>query len=160
MIMSTQSKNKILLIIIGILLITNIALVSFYSLSKPAEKKGVRPDRTAMISAFLKNELKFSQPQLSQYDSLSNQHRILIKAKFDAIKKEKESEFNQLTQDNFNDSSINNTAVLFSTKQKEIEIIMFNYFKDIRNLCTPEQQPKFDSLFYKMLTKKNDARKK
>jgi len=158
--MSTQSKNKILLIIIGILLITNIALVSFYSLSKPAEKKGVRPDRTAMISAFLKNELKFSQPQLSQYDSLSNQHRILIKAKFDAIKKEKESEFNQLTQDNFNDSSINNTAVLFSTKQKEIEIIMFNYFKDIRNLCSPQQQPKFDSLFYKMLTKKNDERKK
>ena len=158
--MSTQSKNKILLIIIGILLITNIALVSFYSLSKPAEKKGVRPDRTAMISAFLKNELKFSQPQLSQYDSLSNQHRILIKAKFDAIKKEKESEFNQLTQDNFNDSSINNTAVLFSTKQKEIEIIMFNYFKDIRNLCTPQQQPKFDALFYKMLTKKNDERKK
>lgn len=158
--MSTQSKNKILLVIIGILLITNVALVSFYSLSKPVEKKGMRPDKTAMISAFLKNELKFNQTQLTQYDSLGNQHRILIKAKFDAIRKEKETEFTQLTRDNFSDSSINNTAVLFSAKQKEIEIIMFNYFKDIRNLCTPEQQPKFDSLFYKMLTKKNDERKK
>ena len=158
--MSTQSKNKILLIIIGILLITNLGLVFFYSLSKPAEKKGMRPDRTAMISAFLKNELNFNQTQLTQYDSLSSQHRILIRTKLNAIRKEKETEFNQLTQDNFSDSSIVNTAVLFSAKQKEIEIIMFNYFKDIRNLCTPQQQPKFDSLFYKMLTKKNDERKK
>ena len=158
--MSTQSKNKILLVIIGILLITNIGLVSFYSLSKPAQKKSMRPDRTAMISAFLKNELNFNQTQLAQYDSLSNQHRILIRTKLNAIRKEKETEFNQLTQDNFSDSSIVNTAVLFSTKQKEIEIIMFNYFKDIRNLCSPQQQPKFDSMFYKMLTKKNDERKK
>jgi periplasmic protein CpxP/Spy len=158
--MTTQSKSKILITIIGILLIANIALVSFYFLTRPVAKKGLRADRAAMISTFLKNDLGFNQEQLKQYDSLSSQHRITIKAMFDEIRKEKENEFKQLTRDNFSDSSINNTATLFSAKQKEIEITMFKHFKDIRNICTPQQQPKFDSLFYKMLNKRNGERKK
>ncbi len=158
--MSTQSKSKILLIIIGILLIANIALVSFYVLNRPAAKKMVRSDRTAAVSTFLQHEVGFNQQQLTQYDSLSRQHRALIKPLFNKVRMEKENEFKQLTSDNFSDSSIENTAVLFSTKQKEIEIAMFKYFKNIRNICTPQQQPKFDSLFYKVFNKRNDSGKK
>ena len=157
--MTTQSKSKILITIIGILLITNIALVSFYFLNRPAPNKP-RADRAAMISAFLKNELGFNQEQLTQYDSLNARHRIIIKAKFDEIRMDKENEFKQLTQDNFSDSSINNSASSFTGKQKEIEITMFKYFKDIRNLCTPQQLPKFDTSFYKMMNRRNDERKK
>jgi hypothetical protein len=158
--MPTQSKSKILLIIIGILLIANIALVSFYFLNRPAAKKRMRSDRTAAVSTFLQNELGFSKQQLRQYDSLSSHHRSTIKPLFDKIRMEKENEFKQLALDNFSDSSIDNMAVLFSTKQKDIEITMFKYFKNIRNLCTPQQQPKFDSLFYKVFNKRSEPRKK
>ncbi len=157
--MTTQPKSKILITIIGILLITNIALLSFYFLNRPAPNK-VRADRAAMISAFLQNDLGFNQQQLKQYDSLNTQHRILIKAKFDEMRLNKENEFKQLTKDNFSDSSINNSAASFAGKQKEVEITMFKYFKDIRNLCTPQQLPKFDSSFYKIMNRRNDERKK
>lgn len=158
--MNTQPKSKILLIIIGILLVANLVLLSFFMINKPAAKKGMRGDRKAMIAEFLQKEIGFNQQQLQQYDSLNQQHRTKVKAMFDEVRNDKENQFKQVTSANFSDSSIINTAALSAGRQKEIEIVMFKHFKDIRNLCTPQQQPKFDSLFYKVLNKKNDERKK
>lgn len=158
--MNTQPNNKRLLIIIGILLLANLVLVSFFILNKPVAKRPIRGDRKAMITSFLQKEIAFNQQQLQQYDSLNEQHRTKIKAMFDAARSDKENEFKQLATDNFSDSSIINTVTIFASKQKEIEIVMFKHFKDIRTLCTPQQQPKFDSLFYKMLSRRNEDRKK
>ena len=158
--MNTQPKSKILLIAIGILLVANLVLLCFFIANKPVEKKGSRGDRKAMMVAFLKNDIGFNQQQLQQYDSLNEKHRTKIKTVFDAARTDKEKQFKQMTNDDFSDSAIINTAALFADKQKEIQIVMFKHFKDIRNLCTPQQQPKFDSLFYSMLSKRNDERKK
>ena len=158
--MNTQPNNKRLLIIIGILLLANLVLVSFFILIKPVAKRPIRGDRKAMITSFLQKEIAFNQQQLQQSESLNEQHRTKIKAMFDAARSDKENEFKQLATDNFSESSIINTATIFAAKQKEIEIVMFKHFKDIRMLCTPQQQPKFDSLFYKMLSRRNEDRKK
>jgi Spy/CpxP family protein refolding chaperone len=158
--MNTQPNNKRLLIIIGILLFANLVLVSFLILNKPTTKRYIRGDRKAMITSFLQNEIGFNQHQLQQYDSLNEQHRTKIKSMFDAARSDKENEFKQLAISNFSDSAIVNTATIFAGKQREIEITMFNHFKEIRTLCTPQQQPKFDSLFYKMLNRRNEDRKK
>ena len=158
--MKTQPNNKTLLFIIGILLLTNLVLVSFFILNKPVAKRPIRGDKKAMITSFLQKEIEFNQQQLQQYDSLNEQHRTKIKAMFDEARNDKENEFKQLATNNFTDSSIINTAVIFAAKQKKIEIVMFKHFKDIRMLCTPQQQPKFDSLFYKMLSRRNEDRTK
>lgn len=158
--MNTQPNNKRLLIIIGILLLANLVLVSFLILNKPVAKRPMRGDRKAMITSFLQKEIGFNQQQLQQYDSLNEHHRTKIKAMFDEARSDKENEFKQLAINNFSDSSIINTAAIFAGKQKEIEIVMFKHFKEIRTLCTPQQQPKFDSLFYKMLNRRNEDRKK
>ena len=72
----------------------------------------------------------------------------------------RKKQFKQMTSDDFSDSAIGNTATLFADKQKQIQTAMFKHFKDVRNLCTPQQQPKFDLLFYTMMNKRNDERKK
>ncbi len=158
--MSTQPKSKILLIIIGILLVANLVLLCFFITNKPAEKKGMRGDRKAMITAFLKNDIGFSQQQIQQYDSLNQLHHTKVKTMFDEARNDKEKQFKQMTSDGFSDSAISNAAYLFANKQKQIQTAMFKHFKDIRGLCTPQQQPKFDSLFYSMLNRRNDERKK
>jgi hypothetical protein len=56
-----KSNSKIFLLIIGILLITNIALLSF--LLRGA-KENFRQDRRAYIAAFLKNDIGFDEQQL------------------------------------------------------------------------------------------------
>ena len=157
--MATQPKSKILLLIIAILLIANIVLVAFFVL-KPAPKKGGRGDRYEMIAAFLQHDIGFSKEQLQQYDTLNAHHRTKIKGMFDAIRKDKDSQFKQLTINHFSDSAIVSTAGLSVNKQNEIEVAMLRHFKDIRDLCTPQQQPAFDSLFYKVISKKNDDPKK
>ena len=158
--MSTQPRSKILLIAIGILLVANLVLLCFFIANKPAEKRGIHGDRKAMMTAFLKNDIGFNQQQLQQYDTLSQVHHTKIKALFDEARNDKEKQFKQMTSDDFSDSAISNTATLFADKQKQIQTVMFKHFKDVRNLCTPQQQPKFDLLFYTMMNKRNDERKK
>lgn len=158
--MTTKPRNKVLLLIIGVLLLTNIILVSFLLLNKPSSKRGARGDRSAMISSFLQKDIGFEQQQLRQYDSLSEPNRIRIKAMFDTLGKYKENQFKQLAIDNFSDTAIIKTANDIADKQKGIEIILCNHFKEIRNICTPQQRPVFDSLFYKILNKKYIPAKK
>ena len=158
--MNTQPKSKIFLIAIGILLVANLVLLCFFITNKATEKKGVRGDRKAMMLAFLKNDIGFNQQQLQQYDTLNEAHRTKIKALFDEVRSDKEKQFKQMTIDDFSDSAVVNTASIFAGKQKQIEIVMFKHFKNIRALCTPQQQSKFDSLFYSMMNKKNEERKK
>lgn len=156
-----QNRSKIFLTIIGILLVANIALVSFFLLKKDGGRHEKRPDRQAIIASFLKNEIGFSAEQLQQYDTLSSKHRENIKAMFDNLKSSKDKQFKQLTTGNFSDSVMNNVADQSAVSQKTMELQMFYHLKNIRSLCTPAQLPKFDSLFVKVLNRKGgEGRKK
>lgn len=158
--MATATRNKILLLIIGVLLLTNIILASFLLLNKPSAKRGMRGGRSTMIASFLQKEIGFNQQQLKQYDSLSEPNHNKVKAMFDTLGTYKDSQFKQLAIDNFSDTAIVKTAEAIATKQKEIEIVLYKHFKEIRNLCTTQQQPEFDSLFYKVINKKYLSPKK
>lgn len=155
-----KNKNKIFITIIGMLLLANIVLVSFFLLKKDDDKREKRPDRKAMIAKFLKNEIGFNALQLQQYDTLSNKHRENMKTMFDSLKSSKDKQFKQLTTGNFSDSVMNNVANQSAVSQKIMELQMFNHLKSIRVLCTPDQLPKFDSLFVKILNRRSSEGRK
>ncbi|MBK8522150.1 MAG: hypothetical protein IPL54_15195 [Chitinophagaceae bacterium] len=149
-----ENRSKVFLTIIGILLVANITLVSFFLLKKDDSKREKRPDRKAMISAFLKNEIGFDTVQLMQYDTLSNRHKENMKKMMDSLRIPKEQQFKELATVNFSDSAMNSLAEQSATVQKIMELRMFNHLRKIRLLCTPEQLPKFDSLFGKVFSRK------
>lgn len=156
-----QNRSKVFLAIIGILLVANIALVSFFLLKKDGGKREKRPDKKAMISAFLKNEIGFDTVQLKQYDTLSDRHKENMKKMMDSLRSPKDLQFKELAAGGFSDSVMNSLAEQSATVQKAMELRMFNHLRKIRLLCTPEQQPKFDSLFGKVFSKKGgDSKKK
>lgn len=157
--MSTTSKNKILLITVVVLLLTNIAML-FLFLNKGPEKRGPHGGKEAMMTEFLKKEVGFTAQQLQQYDTLSKQHRENLKATFDEMRNSKSQQLRELGSKAFSDSAIILAAARSSDMQKQMEVKMLMHFKEIRNLCTPEQQPKFDSLFYKVWDRKGDGRNK
>jgi protein CpxP len=156
--MST-SKNKILLITVIILLVTNIAMLAFF-LTKDPGKKGQRNGREAAMVEFLKNDIGFSSQQMQAYDTLSKQHREKVKTLFDEMRNNKEQQLKELGTAGFSDSSITLSVNRSAENQKMIERGMLLHFAEIRKLCTAEQQPKFDSLFYKVMSRKGDNRKK
>ena len=84
-----QNRSKVLITIIGILLVANIALVSFFLFKNDGIKYEKRSDRITMITNFLKKEIGFSADQLQQYDTLSNKHRENMKAMFDSLRRSK-----------------------------------------------------------------------
>ena len=155
-----QNRSKVFLAIIGILLVANIAMVSFFLLKKDGGKREKRPDRKTMIAGFLKNEIGFSAAQLQQYDTLSDNHRESIKDMFDSLKSSKDKQFKQLAAGNFSDSVINIVADQSAVSQKIMELNMFNHLKNVRLLCKPEQLPKFDSLFVKILNRRGGEGRK
>jgi len=160
--MSTQVKSKLYLLIIGILLITNIAMLFFFLGDKDGSKKGGGhgPDRGAMMKDFLKTDIGFNDQQLQQYDTLSKQHKDNMKAQFDSLRSNKEEQFKELGSKGFSDSAIFDMINKSSERQKVMELQMLNHFAAIRKICTAEQQPKFDSLFYKIWSKKKKPEEK
>lgn len=158
--MSTSSKSRILVAAVIFLLLTNIAMLVFFLWGKGPGKKDFHGGREAMMKEFLQKDIGFTQQQLQQYDTLSRQHRENAKAAFDEMRNNREQELRELGRNGFSDSAIGLAAGKSSTMQKEMVEKMLLHFKDIRKLCTPEQQPKFDSLFYKIWNKKDDKRKR
>lgn len=157
-----QNRSKIFLTIIGILLVANIALVSFLLLRKDGIKhERQRQDRKAVISNFLKTEIGFDTLQLKQYDILSDKHKENLKKAMDSLRSSKEKQFKELAAANFSDSAMSAIANQSATTQQAMELQMFNHLKRIRLLCTPGQLPKFDSTFGKVLSKRGyEGRKK
>jgi periplasmic protein CpxP/Spy len=159
--MSTQTKSKLYLLIIGILLITNIAMLFFFLDNKDKGKNPNRGnDKSAMMKEFLKKDVGFTEQQLVQYDTLSKQNRERMKADMDTMKIVKEQQFKELGSKGFSDSAIVAAAIKAAGNQKQVEEKMLSYFVTVRKLCTAEQLPKFDSLFYKMWSKKKPPTEK
>ncbi len=157
--MST-SKNKLLVIIMVILLLTNIALIAFILFNKPEEKRSGRADREAMMVEFLQKEVGFDKQQMQQYDTLNKQHKEKMKLRFDDIRSNKQKVYQTVGSQAFSDSAINDAATKLSGSQKDIETNMLQHFAAIRKICTPEQQPKFDSMIYKIWNKMGERKKK
>ena len=155
--MNTQPRNKILIIIIGILLIANIVTLSFLLMNKNDGRSG-RQDKRTQLAAFLKNEVGFTESQLTSYDSISKIHKANMKSGFDEIATGREGIFKQVASQSFSDSAIELAANSIIGQQKAFEIKMLHNLKEIRNLCTPAQQQVFDTGFYKIISKRGDRK--
>ena len=157
--MSTTSKNKILLLAVVFLLLTNIAMLILF-LNMGHGKRGPHGGRDGMMKEFLKTEIGFNPMQLQLYDSLSKEYMKKVKISFTEMRNSKTQMFKDLGTAAFSDSAIILATDKSASIQKQMEVKMLTHFKEIRNLCTPDQQLKFDSLFYKVWNRKGENRNK
>jgi periplasmic protein CpxP/Spy len=142
-----NTRYKTLLFAVAILLITNIAMLVYFTGSKhQAPKQAGRGDRPGSVTSFLKNDIAFSKEQLENFDSLKKQHRTDIKPYFDALAKSKDSFYQLLNKTDVSDSILKEAAAVIGKNQAALDLHFFQNFKSIRTLCTPDQLPKFDSL--------------
>lgn len=157
---NNQNKSKVFLMIIAILFIANIAMLSFFLQKKENTDRNKRPDRKAYISNILATEIGFDQSQLIQYDTLSNRNHEKMKSLFENFRNNKNEQFNQLVAAGFTDSAISRIADQSAANQKLMDVQMFNHIKNIRQLCTPTQLPKFDSSVNKIFNRRMEPKKK
>ncbi len=155
-----QNRHKVFLVIIAVLLLTNIGMLVFSLQGKETRKQVDQPDKKAFIVNLLKEEIGFDQQQLSVYDTLSNQHREKMGKLFEQLRKKKAEKFSQLAAADFADSAIARAARESAASQEMIDISMYHHCKNIRQLCSPAQRPKFDSLFVKIFNWREELKKR
>jgi len=97
----------------------------------------------------LQNEVGFSREQLGTYQSLRKEQLQRVKPLFNEVRNAKKDFYSLIYSENISDSLINADADSIAQKQKSLDMQMFLYFKNIRNICRPDQTQKFDSTIKK-----------
>jgi protein CpxP len=147
------SKSRSLIFIITVLLLTNIAVLGYFLwFQKPSKHEDRGKGHKGMATA-LQNEVGFNEQQVAQYRELKEKQWATLRPMFENMCRAKDSLFRLLSDENVNDLVINKTADIIASQQKAVDIQVFDHFKKIRNLCTSEQRPKYDSLVQRIIKK-------
>lgn len=146
--MST-TRNRNLLIIIGVLLLTNVAVLIYFL----GQKKNEKAPAWNGVAEMLQKEVGFKEQQTAKYKEMKEKQRGKIRPMYDEMRKAKDSLFRLLSYPETSDSVLNKLAEVIAQKQKAIDLETFNHFKRVRILCTPDQLPKYDTMVLQMFRK-------
>ncbi|MFN0203022.1 MAG: Spy/CpxP family protein refolding chaperone [Bacteroidia bacterium] len=131
-----MNKQKFYLFLIIALLLSNVLMAFFLFFGKKAHP---RPRMEIVIE-----RLHFDKEQAAKYDLLIENHRNQIRAKDSQMMQLKNDLYRQLiTQDA---AQIAASTQAMGDLQKEIELIHFQHFTEVKQLCKPEQQQAFQAL--------------
>ena len=150
--MFRQKRNLITTIVI--LVIMNFITLFILWLGKPTHSvmKGIENggNEKVRMQEMLKEELGFSNDQAAQFLSLRKNHhekKMQLDDELMLVKKEMLSEAMYFDNSNISDSLLN----LSLEKQGQLEIITFQHFQKLKQICTPEQQEKLFELVHKLI---------
>lgn len=152
----TFARNKILSLLLLFLLLTNIGMLVFFVYTKPASpQKRPDKDKGGEMLQMLEKQVGFTPEQLVKYKSLKGEHFDSVRPYFSEMRIAKDNFFKLIRNSAIPDSVINAAADTIAAKQKKIDLKTFRYFQRLRNICTPQQQPAFDSVVSQVLKKMN-----
>jgi periplasmic protein CpxP/Spy len=139
----SSSKNKVLLAIIVILLLTNIGMLAFvFKNSNPPEP----PPKGPGFTERLKKEVGFSEDQMKVFEPKKKIFWTSMHERLDRIKTAKENFYLQMYDASVPDSVLVAKADAIGNQQRDLDLYVIRHFKDVRMLCTPAQLIRFDSL--------------
>lgn len=147
--MANRSTNRILLLIIVVLLVTNILMFFLFALPKDKGRHHERrSSQDSGMSEILRDTVGFSSGQVADYMKLRSEERPKLKEYFTNMRTTKEKFYSAITSP-VSDSLTLSLADSIGNIQKQIDLHMQQYFIKIRQICTPEQLPAFDSTIMK-----------
>ena len=130
------------------LIVLNLVSVGAHWFSRgPGHGPGHRPPPPG---GFLERELAFTEIQEAEHTVLREAHFRATREIHRQIEDEKDELFDLFGQENAEE-----LAVAYAQKigqlQAELEVLTFGHFQNIRKMCTPEQQKKFDGVIMETL---------
>jgi protein CpxP len=147
----TSPRSKILVLIIIVLLISNLALLGFIFFGKKGDK---RPsERGKSFSDYFEKQLGFTPEQTAKFQQLRDQHFDNLRPILKEVRKAKDSLYSIMRLPEVPDSILEKAAENLAQKEKAQELQSFRHFRKVRDLCTDEQKPKFDSLISRIINR-------
>lgn len=145
-----QAKYKWILFLVAVLLISNVVLAIFLFTSK--DKKTVSNKKRESPSNIIYKELGLTAQQIDTFKLNKESFFKDMRPIWDEIKSLKDSLYKHMEVDS-TDSSIQLLTSTIAQKTKEADIKMYQHFVEMRKLCTPEQQVRFDTIIPKFLNR-------
>ena len=145
--MSRFSNPKLPWTIAAVLLLTNLALLTFLWLGKPPHPPKGGPDVEKAVGLF-KDELNLDARQEASVRTLVTAHFAEMKSIHEGIEATRKSVFEQVGKEN---STVAQQLVEFGTLNQRQISAQFKHFNEVRALCNPEQQIAFDALLPKIV---------
>jgi periplasmic protein CpxP/Spy len=155
-----NSSTKILTVAVVLLLLINIALVIF--MLQGRKKKGDKMHGKGEPFEMMVKELSMTDQQQTDYKAMKEEHMKTMRPLFDSVRAAKTAFFALIKQQDVSDSTVSAYGQRITERQATIDKMTFAHFKRVRNIFTPDQQPKFDEFIQKMMLrgKKDSAVKK
>lgn len=150
--MTNFLRNKWLAITIAVLLVANIATFGYFWYAKlfgpppsppppPFGQPGHAPD-------FVQKELNFSTEQQQQYIQLFKVHRNQVRSLRDSMRSAKDDFLSLITNSTLDTAEIERRAATIAAIDKRLDILTLYHFLQVKSICTPEQQSKFDKIIH------------
>lgn len=155
----TFARNKVLSVLVLVLLLTNILLLVFFVWKKPEPRPAFKKDSRGDVMQILEKEVGFDSVQMDQYKKLKDQHWDKMRPYFGEMRSAKNNFYKLLNQSAVPDSVVNRYADSIAAKQKQMDLQTFRHFQQVKAICTPEQQPRFDSLVQQVIKRMSGPRR-
>jgi protein CpxP len=140
--MNTEKSKLLWIAVIGLLLL-NFSTLAFIWFHHPPGPHG--PEH-GNVAEYLIHELKLNDEQVKKFEELKENHHEKIEKIQHELRELHKDFFNLMKTDSVDSLKVNSVAETISSKQKEIELVTFNHFADVRKICTAEQKKIFDNI--------------
>lgn len=147
-----SSRNKVLLALVAILLLTNLTLVAFFVMKKEPQKNDERPNRSSVMRGLLKDSVGFNDEQLTRFDTIKAQHERALKPLFENTREAKLAYYKQMSKPG-DTAALQAASDLIGETQKAVDASFYSYFQKIRAICTQQQLTSYDSVVQRIVRK-------
>lgn len=155
--MTRPARKKWLLVLVGILLVTNIITLSLLYSTRKEHKEP--PAQRPRMGKFIVDQMKFDSTQEAAYwimrDTMVNTQRPV----WDSIRASKKRFFELVNQSNPSDSLLQARANEVMEYQKRLDLITLRHFQQVRTLVHPDQVQKFDTVIQEIVNRMTPNRR-
>ncbi len=144
--MNNNTKNRFLIGIVVLLILANITSIAMFWIGKPTDKEPIYEKRKGTPAAFLIKELELDEKQQEQLEIYREEHKRSAEPLREELGKNKQLFFELLQQQNVNDSQKINAEKKVTAVTEKLDLLAFDHFYKVRNICTEKQKEKFDKI--------------
>ncbi|WEK35687.1 MAG: hypothetical protein P0Y53_24640 [Candidatus Pseudobacter hemicellulosilyticus] len=153
-------KQKWLLVLVFVLLITNIITLSIYWLKEKPPHKPEGVNREKRMGQFMVTELKLSPEQETVYwkmrDTLVNEQRLVM----DSVRIVKKQFYDLLKQPNtYSDPLLKAKSAAVAVQLNKLDLLTFRHFEKLKAICTPEQLQQYDRVVEEIVNRMSSWRR-
>lgn len=160
--MMKPPRQRWLLVLVAILLLTNIATLSIYWLKKPDHEGGfghAPANHEKRMGQFMVDQMKFDATQEATYWKLRDSMIATQRPVMDSMRDAKKRFFDLLNQSDVTDSALITRSNEIANLQKRLDLATYRHFRNVRAICRPEQLQKFDTVIKEIVNRMTPFRR-